>query len=201
MKERQVFVFTYVITAAVFTAAIFVGADEQDEKKKQMPVATAGTVMVDSCKVTARLVAGERGIDAVVAVSNPTDTDATISLNYMAQNTPPTSPYARMMVLPQTSSEGTCELTVAAGDTVEKTITVKEGDEGIDLSTSGTWTFVVSREKIAGPVLGAGLPAVADEAPVLETGHAVIATLQMGPAIKATATIIDQDTPDAGQTS
>ena len=185
MKRGTVFVWAWAITAAAFTANLIVGANERNKAEEQEAAASSGAVMVDGCRIGANLALVEDGMRVVMAASNPTDRDVTVNLNYMAQSMPQTSPMSRMMPAPQTRKTGTCTLALAAGETAEKIIVVAQKTEQDDLSQPGTWTFVVSRDEIKGPVSGAGSPAVAGDVPVLEEGAAVLATLQVTSDLKS----------------
>lgn len=179
MNNSKSFIFAWALTTAILTANVFIRANEGQTKAQQDTVSSSSTVLVDGCSVGATLALLEKEVKAVMVVTNPTDAAITIELNYQVQCIPTMSPFARMLPLPKTRESGSCRLTLEAGKSVEKTFTVAPENELEDLSTSGSWSFVVSREEIETPMLGAGAPVVTMNHTSLTKGPAVLARLQL----------------------
>jgi hypothetical protein len=179
MNKAKSFIFAWALTTAILTANVFIKADEGKKEVQQEPVSSLSTVVIDGCNVSATLALQENAIQAVMMVTNPTDAEITIDVNYQVQNTPTMSPLSRMGPMPVTRGSGTYSLTLAAGKSVEKTVTVAPRIALEDQSLSGTWTFIVSRDEIVSPLIGAGAPVVTQNLIPLTKGTAVLASLQL----------------------
>lgn len=179
MKKSKSFVFAWALTTAMLTANVFIRANEDQKEEQQETASSSSTLLVDGCSVGATLALQGEEIKAVMVVTNPTDAEITIALNYQVQCIPTMSPFARMIPMPKTRESGTCRLTLAAGKSEEKTFTVAPENELEDLSTSGSWLFVVSREEIEMPMIGAGAPVLTKDHTPLTKGSAVLARLQL----------------------
>jgi hypothetical protein len=179
MSKAKSFIFAWALTTAILTANMFVRATEGQKNATQLGAASTGTVLVDGGKLSASLTMQDNEIQAILMATNSTDQAMTLNVNYQVQCMPPMSPWARMTPQAETRDSGTYSLTLAPGESAQKTIAIAPKGEQENLSESGTWTVVVSRDKIMQPMFGAGVPAVTADPIELTQGTAVLASLQL----------------------
>jgi len=187
MFQHRSFLVTLALTAALGTtgpAAIATGPARE-------LAASQGTVAVDQCHVTARMVQMGDKVFALFSATNHGDEPETVEFHYSAFRTPETSMVSRMLPFPQQVAQGKCTLSIGADETVSHTVLLREGEpqffsqdpkEPLGFGMTGAmWRLLVARSAIdeaAG--WGAVPPSVGDGVPSLGAAHIVLAATQLG---------------------
>lgn len=148
-----------------------------------------GTVAVDECHMTARMVQAGDKVFALISATNHGAETETFDFHYAAFRTPEVSMMARMLPLPERVAQGEVSLTIDANQTVAHTILLRDGEPqqgaiaaedplGFGLAAA-TWRLTVSRNAVDDALgWGAVPPSVGQDIHELGIEQVVLAATQ-----------------------
>jgi len=180
---------TLLLTLALTTALGATGPAAIAVGPARELAASQGTVAVDDCHVTARLVQAGDKVFALISATNHGAESGTFDFHYAAFRTPEASMMERMVPMPERVAQGKCSLTVGADQTVSHTILLREGESqlgalapedpmGFGLAPA-TWRLTVSRNAMDDALgWGAVPPSVADGVHTLGVEQVILAATQ-----------------------
>ena len=180
----------FFLSMAVMFSAVYVGpfADaEADGRPARELAPSSGSVLVDGCTLTGRLVQDRDKVYAVLTAANPGAEPATVDVRFAAFLTPAGSPMMRMMPMPTQVAQGRATITVPPDSAVDRVLQIQEGvalpapdapptDEELFFGGRDTWGLLVSRSEIPEAAgWGAVAPSIAAETFVLGDAQIVLA--------------------------